>query len=556
MDATSLLCENEQDKFLKLINLTKMDVYKVLDDLKKRAAGVDPKTNKMPEGYFVSFRPIGLPIAPEDYQNPWSPFGSELLGATESAAAESAKINPPATSANAMPSSAPPQITMNQLIAAGVGQSEKNYYNTFWLTNDKLAMDEKWTVMPDAGTVDSAWFAIINGAQEVTSNMVLNSDLQKSIEAAKAVLVDPKTGNPTPHYNAYLYYQQKYYDAQQNLNGQYADAIEDPNEFAMWPIKGKIPQEKVNSALEAWAGLGYKSEIETALDTLNAQGMDPAIALINRAKLAYENSLGEMANIGTIPYTFIEPSTFYDAYEQDGWTKYYQDSSNVSETTSSSGFSESGFAGISVGFFSIGAEASHSQSQTDLHIDTSSMQISFEFCSADIRRPWLDTNLLDLTNWFLLNNSKNCISDGTFNQQLQHANNVTTFLPSIVTSLIFVRNLKIKWAMTQQQRHTFQEATSGGGMVGIGPFFCGGSGASNDANSSYQSTFNDEGIEVAGVQLVGYVSVITPASPRLDSKDYMVKAGNQPGSATSNTNTTTANSTTSATQPAMSGVPQ
>jgi hypothetical protein len=184
------------------------------------------------------------------------------------------------------------------------------------------------------------------------------------------------------------------------------------------------------------------------------------------------------------------------------------------------------------------------------------MQISFEFCSADIRRPWLDTNLLDLTNWFLLNNSKNCISDGTFNQQLQHASNVTTFLPSIVTSLIFVRNLKIKWAMTQQQRHTFQEATSGGGMVGIGPFFCGGSGASNDANSSYQSTFNDEGIEVAGVQLVGYVSVITPASPRLDSKDYMVKAGNQPGSATSNTNTTTANSTTSATQPAMSGVPQ
>jgi len=63
-----------------------MDVYKVLDDLKKRAAGVDPKTNKMPEGYFVSFRPIGLPIAPEDFENPWSPFGSELLGATETAA--------------------------------------------------------------------------------------------------------------------------------------------------------------------------------------------------------------------------------------------------------------------------------------------------------------------------------------------------------------------------------------------------------------------------------------------------------------------------------------
>lgn len=55
---------------LQSLKFTIMDVYKVLDDLKKRAAGVDPSTNKMPEGYFVSFRPIGLPIAPEDFLIP------------------------------------------------------------------------------------------------------------------------------------------------------------------------------------------------------------------------------------------------------------------------------------------------------------------------------------------------------------------------------------------------------------------------------------------------------------------------------------------------------
>ncbi|HEY1871535.1 MAG TPA: hypothetical protein VGG71_10780, partial [Chitinophagaceae bacterium] len=195
-----------------------MDVYKILDDLKKRAAGVDPATNKMPEGYFVSFRPIGLPISAQDFRNPWSPFGSEMLTATTDAMDEQKKINPPTTSSTPMPNNAPPQVDINQLIAAGVGESEKNYYNTFWLTNDKLTMDEKWSVMPQAGSVDSAWFAIITGAQEVTSNMVLNSDLQKSIDAAKAVLLDPTTKAPTQHYAAYLYYQQKYFDAQQNLN--------------------------------------------------------------------------------------------------------------------------------------------------------------------------------------------------------------------------------------------------------------------------------------------------------------------------------------------------
>jgi len=547
---------------LQSLKFTIMDVYKVLDDLKKRAAGVDPSTNKMPEGYFVSFRPIGLPIAPEDFSNPWSPFGSELVGATTSAMSEAAKINPPATSATPMPSSPPPQVDLQSLIAANVGQSEKNYYNTFWLTNDKLAMNAQWTVMPDAGSVDSAWFAIINGAQEVTSNMVLNSDLQKSIDAAKAVLVDPATGNPTPHYNAYLYYQQKYFDAQQNLNGQYANAVTDPTKFAMWPITGKIPQEKVNSAQETWAGLGFKNEIETAMDTLHAQGIDPSIALINRCKLAYENSLGEMANIGTIPYTFIEPSTFYDQYEMDGWTSYSQDNSVVHEDSSSSSSSESGFGGLSLGFFSIGGSASHEQSQTDLHIDTSSLTISFDFCSADIRRPWLDTNILNLGNWFLLDNPKNCISDGTFNQQLQNAKNVTTFLPSVVTSLIFVRNLKIKWAMSQMQQTTFQQATSGSGCVGIGPFFVGGTASAKNANSTYDNTFNSQGIEIDGVQLIGYVSVITPASPRLDSKDYMVKAGSgqtpsngNPAAgngspASSNTSTTTSTTTQPAANPA------
>ncbi|MFT4024353.1 MAG: hypothetical protein QM664_11275 [Flavihumibacter sp.] len=54
------------------------DVLKMLSDLKYKAVGVDPNTKKMPEGYFVSFRPIGLPIPEEDFKNPWTPTGSNL----------------------------------------------------------------------------------------------------------------------------------------------------------------------------------------------------------------------------------------------------------------------------------------------------------------------------------------------------------------------------------------------------------------------------------------------------------------------------------------------
>lgn len=515
-----------------------MDVYQILQDLENKAAGVDPKTGKMPQGYFVSFRPVGLPIDPADYSNPWTPTGSELNQATSSALSQIASSSSGSTTPS-LPNNAPPTIDPNQLIAAKVAQSEINYFNAFQLTDDKLQMDQKWSVMPSAGHVSDAWFAIITGAQEVASNMVLNSNMQKSIAAAQAVLIDAN-GNPTPHYTAYLNYQSLYQEAVEDLDGQYADAMTDPNKLAMWPIQGKIPQEKVNQAMETWAGLGFKSEIETALDTLNAQGMDPAVALINRAKLAYENSLVEIGTLGTFPYTSISPSTFYDQYSQDGWTGYSQVASKSNVNSSSSSSSEQGSAGFSLGFFSIGGSASHQQSQTDLGIDTSNLSISFEYCTADIRRPWLDTNLLNLGNWFLINNPKNCISDGTFGQQLSNAADKTTFLPSVVTSLIFVRNLKITWGASQTQIHTFQQSTSGGGIVGIGPFFCGGGASSSNSNYAFHNTFNAQGIHVQGVQLIGYCSTILPASPQLDSKNYMTQKSNSNGPAKASTTSTSA----------------
>jgi|GEM_PF-727069 len=522
-----------------------MDVNKLLQDLKNKAAGVDPSTNKMPEGYFVSFRPIGLPIDPADYSNPWSPTGSELNQATTSA------MNQESSSNAGMPSGAAPAVDINQLIAAKVGQSELNYFQTFELTDAKLRMDEQYSVMPDAGHVSDAWFAIINGAQEVASNMTLNASMEKSIKDAQAVLIDPTTGDPTPHYNKYLDYQQKYFSAVQSLNGQYANAIADPNAMAMWPITGKIPQEQVNTAMENWVGLGYKTEIETAQDTLNAQGMDPAIALINRAKLAYENSLVEIGTLGLFPYTLISPSTFYDPYIQDGWTGYSQTASSVSTNSSSSSSSESGSGGVSFGFFSVGASASHEQSQSAFQMDTSNLAISFEYCTADINRPWLDTNLLNLGNWFLLDNAKNCISDGTYGQELEAASDKGTFLPSIVTSLILIRNLKISWAMTHEQQQAFQQSTSGGGQVGFGPFFVGGSFTTSNGNSSSLGTANSQGIHVQGVQLVGYCSTITPASPRLDSKDYMVKKNNN--NQTNPTDQNSGGSSDSSSQPADPG---
>jgi hypothetical protein len=50
------------------------DVFKILKDLELKSVGLDPQTNKMQEGYFVSFRSVGLPIHKEDFANKTHPI--------------------------------------------------------------------------------------------------------------------------------------------------------------------------------------------------------------------------------------------------------------------------------------------------------------------------------------------------------------------------------------------------------------------------------------------------------------------------------------------------
>ena len=61
------------------------DVFKILKDLEYKVLGVDPETQEMQKGYFVSFRDVGLPIPKEDFDNPYSPLGSSLKKAMSDA---------------------------------------------------------------------------------------------------------------------------------------------------------------------------------------------------------------------------------------------------------------------------------------------------------------------------------------------------------------------------------------------------------------------------------------------------------------------------------------
>ncbi len=101
------------------------DVFKILKDLEAKVVGVDPSNNKMNEGYFVSWRTVGLPICKDDFTNPWSPLGVNLE-----------KDIPKSDSAD--PKDAPKtgsgQLSEDKIFVSKIAHSMQAYLNTFLLT--------------------------------------------------------------------------------------------------------------------------------------------------------------------------------------------------------------------------------------------------------------------------------------------------------------------------------------------------------------------------------------------------------------------------------------
>src|SRR5437879_2309884 len=119
-----------------------------------------------------------------------------------------------------------------------------------------------------------------------------------------------------------MQYEDAYKSKVKARNMAYSAAFTDPMKLSQWPADGVLYQDDVDAAWDRWMGVGFKVEIEKAINTLAAQGTDPAIALIARAKKKVQNSLYEFSGYGEIPYTMLSPSTWYDADNDDGWNEY------------------------------------------------------------------------------------------------------------------------------------------------------------------------------------------------------------------------------------------
>jgi hypothetical protein len=103
-----------------------------------------------------------------------------------------------------------------------------------------------------------------------------------------------------------------------------------------------------------------------------------------------------------------------------------------------------------------------------------------------------------------------------------------TFLPSVTTSLILVKDVYISWDDWKSQWSAHTESNSGSASVGIGPFTANAHYSHRSEKRDFSCDDTGEELHIAGIQLLGYVSAITPPCPQVDSSEYMKKVEQKP----------------------------
>ena len=123
--------------------------------------------------------------------------------------------------------------------------------------------------------------------------------------------------------------------------------------------------------------------------------------------------------------------------------------------------------------------------------NTDGFNISFKYCQVNIDRPWLKLALLNLANWYVFGTKAASFSTSNFlNPQLMFG-----MLP---TSFIVIRDLKISANWANDDLINLKNAVS------FGPF------------DIRKATINQNALEVKGLQVIAYVSRLTPLLPPLN----------------------------------------
>lgn len=542
-------------------------VLSIFEQLVDRVKQMSPKrTDGKPINTRVySQLTLGMPISRADYMNPWTPVGGASLAETfstgEPGTLPGAGGTPPA-------GVQPPSVEFLKSMQAA--------WKTALLCRTMLQVvkDERYEQYPIGRQLDFAYDGIIHG-MTAAQTFELSPELKERVDRAEKILYKlDDEGNiiqKSPVHENYLKNAERVSTTQADFEAGFTLQQRDAAEAQIWPTKSVRLIDRITRAKEALvAERGV--EVEAAFDTLGAIGRPIQEHMIAKAKREFDAwNLGFGGVPTKIPYSFVMPSNWADPENPDGFARLQVSKSNYTSFTSTdeqsgSQFSwrqhaeqSSGSGGVSFGFMAFGAEGESSSTESNWQNSDSftrrnsfsnsakGLTIDLEYGLCTIVRPWLVSDLFFMKGWFMAQQKKSSISDGTIDGQID---SMIKLMPMIPQQFLVVRNVSISamdWGQDGQQFEaryggsqgstmTDQSSFGAAGGVCLGFINFGGTAShaeqnsggqgsswrSNSGNGFYGTRFEHNKLTIPGTQIVAFLSDIVPQSPEMDDPALQV----------------------------------
>lgn len=408
------------------------------------------------------------------------------------------------------------------------------------INNDHFAT---LAVMNNEGGLSEVYETVLTHSQ--VGHTDLSDDEKKKLEQLRSLLTattektDLITGaktqvtGPSPLVQAYNDKLAAYEAAALDYNSHRIDALAADNSKAVtyWAINANIIRNRVKAAMSDWITNGYKNDYEEiAAYIAQVEGRDLVLLKQRYIDELEQAKLTGLASGSDFYYTALTPAHFADS--PAGWTTFSFSSGDFSRYASStynaSGWSAQaggGFLGIFAGGGGGSGSSSRQECQSSFNSDHCSM--SFSIAQIPIMRPWFRSSYLTSPIW------RFAVGDILVKGwQLSDAGKPPKGqMPAYPTSAIFIRDLQLNFGAESGFSDWINEqsasSASGGGTVTIGPVFLGGSYSSwskqGKSTSQAQYHYDENGMSVPGMQLIGFKCHINPLcpNPSPDIKEFV-----------------------------------
>ena len=342
----------------------------------------------------------------------------------------------------------------------------------------------------------------------------------------------PATTAPSPEYVAY----QKNLD---ELTGAYADYQSAYNDFVDavadaetakddnakrkaqrdWNASEKSLRRDITRAQTAVTA-GNGKWVQMALDTMNSTIND---AFSRALELAKAKVAGDQFNASGAPsgspwlLTYGTPVNWHDPSGDANFSEFTITSDHKVDDSSTTSHAYNFGASYNAGLWGVKAESEGKFEDKRHHMKGEKVAISCKVAKVSIIRPWFSELLFRSDNWFTnlgAADEKEYISNG----QLA-SSNADKVLPMYPVAFIVAKDITIEADFTEEDRTFISQAVSASASVSWGPFSVGGGYKYGNEKEHIETSLESGKLRIPGMQVIGWVSRVMPASPKKSRKD-------------------------------------